>query len=190
VRRIHSLSYLFLVWWVGCSGPTAPAGKPADAGPPPPPPEVTLLITGDEGGWILPVGEAGKEKGGAAETMARWTSLEHHADDALGAEGEPATPTDGTLALSTGDHGPGPAISAAFLGKPMAEVMRQMGYAASAFGRHELGFGREQFLKNREAAGFPYLSANLKVRATRPRGSSYLRSRSSSVEASRSRRSD
>ncbi|HEX4621786.1 MAG TPA: 5'-nucleotidase C-terminal domain-containing protein [Myxococcaceae bacterium] len=153
----------------GCTGGSG-APQPVDAGPPPPPPEVTVLITGDEGGWILSTGEAGKEKGGAAETMARWTTLEHHADDALGADGEPAMPTDGTLALSTGDHGPGPAISAAFLGKPMAEVMRQMGYAASAFGRHELGFGREQFFKNRESAGFPYLAANLKVKSDAAKG--------------------
>jgi 5'-nucleotidase/UDP-sugar diphosphatase len=174
VRGSERVSQWMACWCVAslvsCSGPTAPAGKPVDAGPPPPPPEVTLLITGDEGGWILAAGEAGKEKGGAAETLARWTSLEHHADDALGPEGQAANPTDGTLALSTGDQGPGPAISAAFLGKPMAEVMRQMGYAASAFGRHELGFGREQFLKNREAAGFQYLAANLKVKTDAAKG--------------------
>src|SRR6185436_11789934 len=45
--------------------------------------------------------------------------------------------------------------------EPTAEVMKQMGYAASAFGNHEVDFGRPQFARNRELGGFPYLAANL-----------------------------
>jgi 5'-nucleotidase / UDP-sugar diphosphatase len=42
--------------------------------------------------------------------------------------------------------------------------MKEMGYAASAFGKHELDFGKERFLKARDLGGFPYLAANLKVK--------------------------
>jgi 5'-nucleotidase/UDP-sugar diphosphatase len=154
---------LLVACLIGCSTQSTPA-TPVDAGPPPPPPEVTLLITGDESGWLLPAGDTGKEKGGAAETLARWTTTEHHCDGPLGAAGAPACPEDGTLVLSTGDHGPGPAISALFYGQPMAEAMKQMGYAASAFGKLELDFGRDVFNKNRTTGAFPYLAANLKAK--------------------------
>jgi 5'-nucleotidase/UDP-sugar diphosphatase len=140
------------------------AATPVDAGPPPPPPEVTLLITGDENGSLLAEGEQGKEKGGAAETLGRWTANEGHCDGALGPDGAAPTPGCGTLALSTGDHGPGPAISSLFYGEPIAQAMKQMGYAASALGKHELDFGKERFLKARDVAGFPYVAANLKVK--------------------------
>ncbi|MCC6557883.1 MAG: bifunctional metallophosphatase/5'-nucleotidase [Polyangiaceae bacterium] len=46
----------------------------------------------------------------------------------------------------------------------MAEAMGRMGYAASAFGNHELDFGREAFVSNRARGGYPYLAANLRVR--------------------------
>jgi 2',3'-cyclic-nucleotide 2'-phosphodiesterase (5'-nucleotidase family) len=52
-----------------------------------------------------------------------------------------------------------------FHGEPTAEVMKQMGYAASAFGNHEVDFGRPQFARNREGGGFPYLAANLPAAA-------------------------
>src|SRR5579871_4546571 len=164
-RAMRSLlPVLCLLALVACPKPAPKTAAPVDAGPPPPPPEVTLLITGDESGALLPSGDQGKEKGGAAEVLGRWTANEKHCDGPVGPDGAPPDPNCGTLVLSTGDHGPGPAINSLFGGEPMAEAMAQMGYAASAFGKHALDFGKERFLKNRETGGFPFLAANLKVK--------------------------
>lgn len=123
-------------------------------------PEVTIVVTGDENGWLLRQPTAdGKEAGGAAQAMGKWVK-----DEGACA---PTTPCEdpGTLILSTGDHFNGQAISSFFLGEPTAEVMRRMGYAASGFGNHELDFGADQFAKLEKAGGFPYLAANVKVGA-------------------------
>ncbi|HSP78048.1 MAG TPA: 5'-nucleotidase C-terminal domain-containing protein, partial [Myxococcaceae bacterium] len=79
-------------------------------------------------------------------------------------KGQAAFESPATLALAIGDHWNGPALSSFFYGETTAAVMRQMGFAASALGNHELDYGREQFLKNREIGGFPFLAANLKVK--------------------------
>jgi 5'-nucleotidase / UDP-sugar diphosphatase len=151
-----------------CGEPAAPvlapsASAPASiaSAPRAPPVEVTLLFTSDEHGWLLPLVEGGVARGGAAEVLGRLTAIEHHC--APGAAGcvDPAT-----LLLSGGDNYTGPAISSYFEGEPMAEAIAAMGYAASAFGNHELDFGREAFVKNRARARVAYLAAN--VHATDP----------------------
>jgi 2',3'-cyclic-nucleotide 2'-phosphodiesterase (5'-nucleotidase family) len=43
----------------------------------------------------------------------------------------------------------------------MAASLRRLGYRASAFGNHELDFGRDQYDENRAIASLPYLAANL-----------------------------
>jgi 5'-nucleotidase / UDP-sugar diphosphatase len=139
--------------------------------------EVTVLFTSDEHGWLLAHDEKGQTLGGAAELLGRWVRDEH-CPGAAGHDGEarepPQTPPDHdggppgpacadlrTLALSGGDNFTGPAISSYFDGVPMAEAMARMGYAASAFGNHELDFGHARFVENRGRSGVVYLAANL-----------------------------
>lgn len=139
-------------------GSARATGEPhAATAAPAPGPTVTLLITSDENGYLESHGD-----GGAAEMLGKWRADEGHC-----VKGESGCPLR-TLALSTGDHWGGPAISSFFLGEPVAEVMKLMGYEASAFGNHELDFGKEQFAKNVSKGGFPYLAANLVATANAP----------------------
>lgn len=135
------------------AAPAAPAPKP------PEPNVVTVLITGDENGFLLPT----EGKGGAAELLGKWRADENHC-----APASAECAKSGTLAVSTGDHWGGPSISSFFFGEPTAEALRHLGYAASGFGNHELDFGNEQFLKNKETGGFPYVAANVKVKPNGP----------------------
>lgn len=122
---------------------------------------VTVLITGAENGYLLPITDEGKLRGGAAELLGRWVATEGHCPGPLTETGAPPCATDTTIVLSTGDNANGQAISSFFKGEPTAELMRHMGYAASALGNRELDWNREQFLANRAKGGFPYLAANL-----------------------------
>jgi 5'-nucleotidase / UDP-sugar diphosphatase len=118
--------------------------------------EITLLYTSDEHGWLLPVVENGKVTGGAAEALGQMKANEGHCvGDAA------ACPSPRTLLLSGGDTFTGPAISSYFAGEPMADAMRKMGYAAVAFGNHELDFGRAAFVANRARLGAVYVAANV-----------------------------
>jgi 5'-nucleotidase / UDP-sugar diphosphatase len=138
------------------------------------PVSVTILYTTDEHGWLQPVVEKGEVRGGAAEILSHWVVREGHCparptDESGAAVAEPLTlgldcADPATLLLSGGDNWTGPAISSFYNGQPMAEALKRMGYAASAFGNHEFDFGREHFVKNRERSGFPYLAANLRVK--------------------------
>jgi 2',3'-cyclic-nucleotide 2'-phosphodiesterase (5'-nucleotidase family) len=149
---------------MGCPKPPPP--PVVDAGPPPPSEEtVTLLITGAENGYLLPnPDDQGVSRGGAAELLGRWTSLHGHCAGALKSDNDGACPNASTLVLSTGDNGNGASISSYFRAVPAAEVMGQMGYAASAFGNRELDFGRAQLLLNAKTGGFPYLAADLRAK--------------------------
>src|ERR1043165_9965460 len=142
------------------SGGMAQPGTPgaADAQKP----SVTVLVTSDELGWLLPsADEGGKKKGGAAELLGQWVAEEKHCPG--GTACKPGY--DATVALSTGNHWNGPAISSFFRGESTAEVMKRMGYQVSTLGTHELDFGRDQFLRNRGLDGISYVAANLKVKA-------------------------
>lgn len=130
--------------------------------------ELRFLITGAENGYLTATRDGPNLRGGAAEVLGRWVEKEGHCVGALGPEGESACPGGNTIALSTGDNANGSALSAYFKGEPTAEVMRLMGYAASAFGNHELDWDRERFLSNTLRGGFPYLAANVIV--TGPEG--------------------
>jgi 2',3'-cyclic-nucleotide 2'-phosphodiesterase (5'-nucleotidase family) len=123
--------------------------------------EITLLYTSDEHGWLLPVVENGTVTGGAAQALGQLKANEHHCvGDAT------ACPDPRTLLLSGGDNYTGPAISSYYAGEPMADAMGAMGYAAIAFGNHELDFGRGVFNADRGRTRAVYLAAN--VHATDP----------------------
>lgn len=158
----RKLLLLSLALW-GC--PRPPAAGP-DAGPPAPKNvEVTLLITGAENGYLLPnPDDQGTSRGGAAELLSRWTRAHGHCPGPLKPDGSGACPESSTLVLSTGDNGNGASISSYFRAVPAAEVMAQMGYAASAFGNRELDFGRAQLILNAKTGGYPYLAADLRAK--------------------------
>jgi 5'-nucleotidase / UDP-sugar diphosphatase len=124
---------------------------------------ITVLVTSDENGALLPTGEGDASKGGAAQMLGRWVAEDKHCPGPAKQDGAPACPGGLTLALSTGDHWNGNSLSTFFQGEPVAQAMARMGYSASGFGNHELDFGKDQFLALREAGGFPFLAANLKV---------------------------
>ncbi len=161
------LSVLALGALAGCekSNPTPPPApaeqQPAQAQAPAKPAtqEVTLLVSGGAFGQLQPA----EGKGGAAELLGRWVADEKHCPGPV-KDGQATCADSGTLALATGDHWNGPAISSFFTGASTAEVMGRLGYAASALGNHELAFGKDAFLKNRASGGFPFLAANLKVK--------------------------
>jgi 5'-nucleotidase / UDP-sugar diphosphatase len=170
-----ALAFLFLASVTACGDKGGQAQQPADkpaageqgAGAPARPAEptvVTLLITGGLGGQLLPVGEGDQATGGAAEVLGRWVAEDKHCAGPVKADGQASCADAATLALATGDHWSGPALSSFFVGESAATVMARMGYAASALGNHELDFGREQFVKNATIGGFPFLAANLKVK--------------------------
>lgn len=124
---------------------------------------VTVLVTSDENGQVLPTTEGDTQKGGAAQMLGRWVAEDKHCPGPAGKDGAAACPGGLTIALSTGDHWNGSSLSTFFQGEPVAQAMARMGYAASGFGNHELDFGKEQFLALRETGGFPFLAANLRV---------------------------
>jgi len=63
--------------------------------------------------------------------------------------------------LSGGDNYTGSAISSMFKGKPMAQIMRILGYQVSAVGNHEFDFGMIAFDRNRKESQMEYLSSNI-----------------------------
>jgi 5'-nucleotidase / UDP-sugar diphosphatase len=170
-----AVAVLLLAGLAACGDKGTPPAKPGDKAPeaaagdkapakPAEPTVVTLLITGGLGGQLVPAGEGGQTQGGAAETLGRWVAEDKHCPGPVKADGQASCADATTLALATGDHWNGPALSSFFLGEPTAAVMARMGYAASALGNHELDFGRDQFLKNAGIGQFPFLAANLKVK--------------------------
>jgi 5'-nucleotidase/UDP-sugar diphosphatase len=124
---------------------------------------VTVLVTSDENGQLLPTSEGDAPKGGAAQMLGKWVAEDKHCPGRAKQDGASACPGDLTLALSTGDHWNGSSLSTFFQGEPVAEAMARMGYAGSGFGNHELDFGKDQFLTLRDTGGFPFFAANLKV---------------------------
>lgn len=65
------------------------------------------------------------------------------------------------LLLASGDMMHGTNIVNLFNGVPMAEVMRDMGFAATSIGNHEFNYGQKQLLNLARIAGFPFLAANV-----------------------------
>lgn len=154
-----ALPVALLAVLAGCRSPDKGVG-PA---PPPPAPKrepitLRLLYTSDEHGFIQPVHDEGKPfRDGAAVLLGLWRSREGHCVPSASDRCEGSA----TVALSGGDNWTGPAISSFWKGQSAAEVLRRVGYSASALGNHEMDFGRTIFERNRDLEGFPYVAANV-----------------------------
>jgi 2',3'-cyclic-nucleotide 2'-phosphodiesterase (5'-nucleotidase family) len=109
---------------------------------------LTILVTGDEHGWLQPVSAGGRTVGGAAEMLAQWKRVEGLDPSRF-------------LVLSGGDVATGPAVSTVYQGLPAVEVMNAMGYDAAALGNHEFDFGLEQLHALVAASQHPVLSGNV-----------------------------
>lgn len=112
--------------------------------------QLVVLYTNDEHGWM----EGTEEFGGAAEMVGLWQQEEGYSSDGS------------FLILSGGDNWTGPAISTVFQGESMVEVMNAMKYTATAIGNHEFDFKVEGLKERISQADFPFLSANIKEKAT------------------------
>jgi 2',3'-cyclic-nucleotide 2'-phosphodiesterase (5'-nucleotidase family) len=111
---------------------------------------IIILYTNDEHGWM----EATDRHGGAAGMMGLWKSNEGYMEDGH------------FLILSGGDTWTGPAISTWTRGESMIEVMKTMDYDAAAIGNHEFDFGIDTLNQRITQANFPFLSANIREKAT------------------------
>ncbi len=67
----------------------------------------------------------------------------------------------GTLLLSAGDMFQGGPVSNVFRGKPVIEIMNELGFDAMALGNHEFDWGMEVLARMRKEAHFPFLAANV-----------------------------
>ncbi|MCE5265581.1 MAG: 5'-nucleotidase C-terminal domain-containing protein [Deltaproteobacteria bacterium] len=143
------LALLLLVWVAGCTGHLPGAGgQPA-------PVTVTILFFNDLHGNLLPFeiksGDKKQEVGGIARMAAlvRDIRAENSRRDVR------------TLVLVAGDILQGTPMSTVFRGEPDIECLNAMGVDAMTVGNHEFDFGLENFIKLRERAAFPFLSANI-----------------------------
>ncbi len=157
---------LALALLAGCRV-ASPDAAPPSGGTSGAPPRVTLriLYTSDEHGFIQPVHEDGAPFRDGAAVFA--TLLREREGHCVPGPAEPCEDSS-TLALSGGDHWTGPAISSHWKGIPAAEVLGRLGYVASAFGNHELDFGRATFEENHAKERVPFVAAN--VTPTRAEG--------------------
>ncbi|OGR23642.1 MAG: hypothetical protein A2277_02165 [Desulfobacterales bacterium RIFOXYA12_FULL_46_15] len=71
-----------------------------------------------------------------------------------------------TFCLLAGDILQGPPMSTVFKGEPDVKCFNQMGINAMTIGNHEFDFGLDNLLKLKDAAAFPFLSANIYLKAT------------------------
>lgn len=112
--------------------------------------QIILLYTNDEHGWM----EGTEGFGGAAEMMGVWQQKEGYSSDGP------------FLILSGGDNWTGPAISTAFKGESMVDVMNAMEYTATAIGNHEFDFKVAGLKERISQANFLFLSANIREKQT------------------------
>ena len=111
---------------------------------------LTVIYTNDEHGYM----EGMREGENAATLLQLWRdNLDYQPDGPF-------------LLLSGGDNWTGPAISSWTGGESMTQVMTAMNYDASAVGNHEFDFGLDIFRLRSAEAGYAYLSANTRWKAS------------------------
>jgi 5'-nucleotidase/UDP-sugar diphosphatase len=111
---------------------------------------LTVIYTNDEHGWM----ERTEQYGGAAGMLHQWRRQAGYTRDGP------------FLVLSGGDMWTGPALSTWFKGESMVNVMNAMGYNAATIGNHDFDFGVEVLRQRAAQANFPFLSANIREKAT------------------------
>ena len=112
--------------------------------------QLVILYTNDEHGWMDPY----QNTGGSAGMAYKWRQREGLT------EGGPY------LVLSGGDLWTGHALSTVWEGESIIDVMNAMGYDAAAIGNHDFDFGLDALRARADQAEFPFLSANIRERAT------------------------
>lgn len=142
-KYILPVSFIILLFIPGCKEQAAQPNGEIQR-------QLVILYTNDEHGWM----EATVSTGGAAGLMGLWQEEEGYTDDGP------------FLILSGGDMWTGPAISTWFQGESMVEVMNAMKYDAAAIGNHEFDFQVAGLYDRLEQAEFPFLSANIREKAT------------------------
>ncbi|MFZ1985610.1 MAG: 5'-nucleotidase C-terminal domain-containing protein, partial [Desulfatitalea sp.] len=150
--RISVVCVLFVCMAFGCAGVPA-SNTPSDPIP------LTVLFFNDLHGHLMPFeikGDGGrKEEVGGIARMARL----------IGAiRAENSRKQIRTLVLVAGDILQGTPMSTVFHGEPDILCLNAMGVDAVTVGNHEFDFGLENFLKLKEQAVFPFLSANIVTR--------------------------
>jgi 2',3'-cyclic-nucleotide 2'-phosphodiesterase/3'-nucleotidase len=66
-----------------------------------------------------------------------------------------------TIIVSAGDNFQGSALSALTDGRPVIEIMNELGVSASAVGNHEFDWGNDKFVIWNKLSKFPFLAANI-----------------------------
>ena len=139
-----TFSFIIIIF-SACQKEKSNISDPVDEGQ-----RIVILYTNDEHGWM----QATDTYDGAAGLMGLWQQQEGYT------EGGPF------LILSGGDMWTGPAISTWFKGESMVEVMNAMHYDAAAIGNHEFDFKIAGLRDRVEQSSFPFLSANIREKAT------------------------
>ena len=111
---------------------------------------LVILYTNDGHGWMDPY----QNTGGSARMAYKWRQREGLTEDGP------------YLVLSGGDMWTGHALSTVWEGESMTDIMNSMGYDAAAIGNHDFDFGLEALRERADQAEFPFLSANIRERAT------------------------
>ena len=112
--------------------------------------QLVILYTNDEHGWMDPY----QNTGGSAGMAYKWRQREGLTEDGP------------YLVLSGGDLWTGHALSTVWEGESITDVINAMGYDAAAIGNHDFDFGLDALRARADQAEFPFLSANIRERAT------------------------
>jgi 2',3'-cyclic-nucleotide 2'-phosphodiesterase (5'-nucleotidase family) len=151
--------FLFFVFLLPVACSSGSSGTDPDPDPDPnsnPNPQnpsernLVVLYTSDEHGWLLQA--PGTE--GAAKLMGLWRTVEQFSEDGH------------FLILSGGNSWTGPSISTWFEGASTVAVMNAMAYDGAVIGNHEFDYGVGVLRTRESEAAFPFLSANIRLKAT------------------------
>lgn len=137
----------------GCAGTLGTGPDPAPIG-------LTILFFNDIHGHLLPFevteGTHRREVGGIARMAAQVESI----------RAENRLRNRRTYLLIAGDILQGTPLSTVFHGRPDVECFNAMGVDAMAVGNHEFDFGTDNLRQLEQLAHFPFLSANIREKAT------------------------
>jgi 2',3'-cyclic-nucleotide 2'-phosphodiesterase (5'-nucleotidase family) len=150
-RRVPFIIMLLLLLnLTGCAGSLADRKAPE-------PVFLTILFFNDLHGHLKPFEV--KEEQGEVGGMARMAALIREIRK------ENNRRHVRTVVLMAGDMLQGTPMSSVFQGEPDVRCLNAVGLNAAAVGNHEFDFGLDNFLKLKQQAGFPFLSANIVKKA-------------------------